>query len=266
MKKIIFLFACLSAINNQVNAQAGLTISPGKLYYTLSAGSTGTQKITVSNPNNKEIQIGVSVNDWNYDSVGVNHTYDAGTLKTSCADWIQVMPGSYFTLQPNERRELDIVFKVPPGAATGIPVHTAMLFLTQLNPGEVTTKNGTSIKVTVRMGIKLYHAFSKDDERNLAVINFKDILPSNNSGFLELELNNTGKTWLDTKIKWELINTQTGAKLKLEDQDFYSLPGDKRFVRLKLPDNLKKGKYNATAIINYGDKDQLKVAELEFTH
>lgn len=266
MKKILLSIVCLLAIHHQTSAQAGLTVSPGKLYYTVEEGNTATQKIFVSNPNNKEVQIGVSLSDWNYDSVGVNRTYDVRTLKTSCADWIQVMPGSYFTLQPNERRELDIVFKVPQGVAKDVPVHTAMLFLTQLNPGEMTTKNGTSIKVTVRMGIKLYHAFSNGEEKNLEVLNFRDILPSNDSGFLELELANTGKTWLDTKIKWELLNTQTGAKVKLDDQDVYSLPGDKRFVRLKLPSNLKKGNYNATAIINYGDKDQLKVAELEFSH
>jgi len=69
-------------------AQAGMTVSPGKLYYKLAPGGTGTQKIVVSNPNNKDLEIGVSLNDWDYDSLGNNQTYDAGTLKTSASEWI----------------------------------------------------------------------------------------------------------------------------------------------------------------------------------
>jgi hypothetical protein len=35
-------------------------------------------------------------------------------------------------------------------------------------------------------------------------------------------------------------------------------------MREALPKDLKKGKYTATAVINYGNKDELKVVELEF--
>lgn len=250
-------------------AQAGMTVSPGKLYFKLSPGGSATQKIVVSNPNSRELEIGVSMNDWNYDTLGNNQTFDAGTLKNSGASWVQVMPGSYFTLQPNEKRELDIIFTVPNDANTSIPVHTAMLFLTQLNPGDGRAADGTSIKVSVRMGVKIYHTFSQAEERGLEVTNFTDVLPPKEDktgagGFLELNLENTGKMWLEGKVKWEILNTQTGSKFKLEDQEIFSLPGDTRIVRQALPANIAKGKYTATAIINYGNKDELKLVELEF--
>lgn len=270
MKKLICLFFLVAVISSHKNlmAQAGMTVSPGKLYYKLGPGASATQKIVVSNPNNKELEIGVSMNDWAYDSLGNNQTYDAGTLKSSGSAWVQVMPGSYFTLQPNEKRELHIIFTVPGDANTSIPVHTAMLFLTQLNPGDAKAQDGTSIKVSVRMGVKIYHSFSQAEERDIEVVNFTDVLPPNEDkstgGFLELNLENTGKTWLEGKVKWEILNTQTGAKTKLEDQDIFSLPGDKRIVRQSLPANISKGKYTATAIINYGNKDELKLVELEF--
>ncbi|NCI50413.1 hypothetical protein GWC95_10805 [Sediminibacterium roseum] len=246
-------------------AQAGMTVSPGKMYFKQGAGSSATQRIVVSNPNDKELEIGVSISDWNYDSLGNNLTYDAGTLNTSCADWVQVMPGSYFTLQPREKRELNVVFNVPANADQSVPVHNAMIFLTQLNPGDAKAGDGTAIKVTVRMGVKLYHSFSQTEERDIEVLNLKDVADTGqNPGFLELTLKNTGKAWLEGKIKWELLNTQTGEKRKLEDQDVFSLPGDLRIVRAALPADLKKGKYTATAVINYGNKDELKVVELEF--
>ena len=268
-KSICFLFIfLLIGSSTSLMAQAGMTVSPGKLYYKLSPGASATQKIVVSNPNNRELEIGVSMNDWDYDTLGNNQTYDAGTLKNSAASWIQVMPGSYFTLQPNEKRELDIIFTVPAGANTSIPVNTAMLFLTQLNPGDAKAQDGTSIKVSVRMGVKIYHSFTQAEERDIEVTNFTDILPAKdnkeNGGFLELSLQNTGKTWLEGKVKWEILNTQTGTKTKLDDQDVFSLPGDKRIVRQSLPANIAKGKYTATAVINYGNKDELKLVELEF--
>jgi P pilus assembly chaperone PapD len=269
MKRSIFFSVVvflLAGFSMRVSAQAGMTVSPGKLYYKLAAGGSATQKIIVSNPNDKELEIGVSVSDWNYDSLGNNQTFDAGTLETSCADWVQVMPGSYFTLKPNEKRELNIVFTVPANANKDIPVHNAMIFLTQLNPGDAKAANGTSIKVSVRMGIKLYHSFTPVEERDIDIVNLKDVADTgSNPGHLEMLLKNTGKAWIEAKIKWELLNTQTGEKRKLEDQDVYSLPGDLRIIRQPLPGDLKKGKYTATAIINYGNKDELKIVELEFT-
>jgi hypothetical protein len=118
------------------------------------------------------------------------------------------------------------------------------------------------------MGIKIYHSFTQAAERDIEVLNFIDVLPAKDDkvsgGYLELKLHNTGKQWLEGKVKWEILNTQTGEKKKLDEQEIFSLPGDQRLVRQTLPPNLTKGKYTATAIINYGDKDELKLVELEF--
>jgi hypothetical protein len=270
MKRILYLLFSWAIIGMSQNlmAQAGMTVSPGKLYYKLAPGGNATQKIVVSNPNNRDLEIGLSMNDWDYDSLGNNQTFDAGTLKTSAAEWVRVMPGSYFTLKPGEKRELEVILSVPANVSTEIPVHTAMLFLTQLNPGDGRASDGTSIKVSVRMGIKIYHSFEQSDKRNIEVLNFTDVLPHKDDkttgGYLELKLSNIGKQWLEGKIKWELLNTQTGEKKKLEEQEIFSLPGDQRLVRQSLPPNMARGRYTATTVINYGDKDELKLVELEF--
>ena len=252
---------------NQLFAQAGMTVSPGKVYFKSSTGENVVQKIVVSNPNNAELQIGVSLSDWNYDAYGNNIMHEAGTLKNSCSGWLQVLPGSYFTLQPREQKEISISLTAPANATTEIPVRTAMLFFTQLNPGDARSKDGSLIKVSVRMGVKVYHTFPNAEARNMEVLNFIDkIDPAHKElpGYLEMEVENNGNIWLESKVKWELLNTQTGDKEKFDTIEMYSLPGDKRIVRMPLPEKLKKGKYNATAVISYGNKDELKVVELEF--
>jgi len=271
----LFLLSSLLACN--ADGQVGMTVSPSKLYFKLTPGATNTQKITVVNPNNSELDVGVSISDWGYDATGNNILYDMATLKNSCAEWFRVLPGSVFTLQPNERRDLEVVFAVPRDADQSVPVHTAMLFLTQMNPGDARAQNGAAIKVSVRIGVKIYHSFVQSENRNLEVVELKDttIVPENKGAvaaaatpihLLELQVQNTGKIWMEGKVKWELLDTQTGVKTKMEEQDFYTLPGDTRTIRQSLPDNLKKGNYTATAVINYGNKDEIKVVELEFKH
>lgn len=264
----LFILFVIIGLSPNLMAQAGITVSPGKLYYKLEAGGNFTQKVVVSNPTTRDLEIGLSLSDWEYDTLGNNQTFDAGTLKNSASDWVRVMPGSYFMLGPGEKRELDVIMNVPVNASNEIPVRTAMLFLTQLNPGEGRAADGTSIKVSVRMGIKIYHSFNQAEKRNIEIVNFTDVLPNNDdknsAGYLELKLSNIGNHWLDGKIKWELLNTQTGEKKRLNDQEFFSLPGDQRLLRQNLPSNMAKGNYIATSIINYGDKDELKLVELEF--
>lgn len=266
---LITLIISMVAISTPCFSQAGITASPPKLYYHVAQGATGVQTVTVSNPLSRDLEVGVSLGDWKYDDNGNNSLLDPGTLKTSCTDWIRILPGSYFTLLPNERKELSIELAVPDSADKSIPVHTAMLYFTQLNPNESKSKSGASIKVSVRMGIKIYHSFSQTDERDIEVSNFQDKKDTKNPaapGFLELAVENTGKLWLEGKVKWELLNAQSGEKVKIDDLDFLMLPGDKRILTKQLPKDLKKGKYSATAVINYGNKDELKVVELEFEY
>jgi hypothetical protein len=274
-KILSYLVSLTFLTSTAVFAQGGITASPAKLYYQLPPGTSGIEKLTVINPNTTNLEVGVSLGDWEYDDKGENRLLDPGTLKTSCASWIKILPGSFFTLFPNERKELMVDLTIPENADISIPVHTAMIYLTQLNPGHMKTQNGASLQVSVRMGIKIYHSFSQNNERDIEVINFTDKKETRKDNtteksaelsLLEINIENTGKIWLEGKVNWELLNQNTGERTKLPDLDFLSLPGDKRIMQQPLPLNLKKGKYFATAMINYGDKDELKIVELEFAH
>ncbi len=271
MKKILIFIVTFSLIQlaNMAPgyAQAGVSTSPNKLYYTFEPGGSGTQKLIVQNPADKELEVGISFSDWQYDSLGNNITTDPGTLPHSCSKWITIAQGSYFILKPFERKELDVIVTAPADLNKDIPVHTAMLYLTQLNPWKPgQSEEGASIIVTVRMGVKIYYSHVTAPQRSIEIVNFSH-MKSHIEGAqdqLELKIDNLSDTWVKGNVKVELLNTSNGKKLFLDEVEFHQLPGDKRLVRLKLPAKADKGKYNATAIVNYGDRDELKVAELDF--
>lgn len=248
----------------------GISAGPSRVYYHLQRSGSGSQRIRVDNPSNYPMEIGVSLGDWNYDSLGNNKMYEAATLQTSCAKWLQVLPGSYFTLQPGAQQWLTINMNVPADADTSVPVHTAMLYLTQLNASDSKVKNGAAIRVRVQMGIKIYHSFSETAKPGMEIANFQDTIITDkdkkSQHVLCLQLQNTGRRWAEGNIEWELLNEQNGKTIKLDGTGIYSLPGDNRYIIKPLPADMTKGKYSVTAIVNYGDKNDLKIAELEFVY
>lgn len=245
-------------------SQAGISVSPGRLYYKLGLGSSAAQYINISNPNESELEVGVSFNDWKYETSGTNQIAEANSLPTSCTDWIQVLPSSHFMLKPGETKRVEVLLKVPANADTAVHVHNAMLFFTQLNPGKLKSEAGANIQVTVRMGVKLYHSFEQKPNPNVEIVDFKNYLTAQKNSIIALTIVNKSKVWADGKVKWELFNNTTGEKSTLRETEFYTLPNDIREMYQQLPADLKKGKYTAFAQVSYGEWDVIKIAELEF--
>lgn len=262
MRKTLFLFFILSSIASF--AQAGLSISPGKMYFKNAAGTVATQKVRIANPNDKAVEVGVSLGDWNYDDKGSNHIAEMNTLSNSAANWIQVLPNSYFVIEPNEIKEVDIILNTPSSLSPAVPVHTAMVFFTQLNPGNAVDENGAAIKVTVRMGLKVYHALPNHTEA-VDIVNIEPSKTTDGQRAIDVSFENTGLLWSDGKITATIFDQQTGVKQTLSTLDFYSLPQDSRKQSFALPQDLQSGTYTFIVQLTYGKENQVKVAELDFT-
>lgn len=219
MKKLILTLVLTLSIL-MAWPQAGISVSPGRLYYKLGLGNSAAQFIDIANPNDKELEVGVSFNDWNYETSGTNHIVESNSLPTSCVDWIQVLPSSHFVLKPGETKRVEVLLKVPPKADMAIPVHNAMIFFTQLNPGKVTSQSGATIQVTVRMGVKVYHSFVQTATPIIEIVDLKNFLDDQKNKRVSLKIANNGAIWADGKVKWELFNNTTGEKSTLTESEF----------------------------------------------
>ncbi|WP_336665150.1 molecular chaperone [Elizabethkingia meningoseptica] len=264
MKKIspnlILLFFLLLSI--VANAQAGITVSPPRSYFTSNAGESSTKKVLVTNPSKTTtLELTVSLSDWKYDEKGNNIISEPGSLENSAASWITIQPQSYFSLSPGETKELEVTVTPPEVRKDVLPVHTSLMYITQTNPVDAINEKGALVKVSVRTGIKIYHRYSSRRDPNM---DFTDYKFEKDSKSLLLEIVNQGNVWTDGTIHTEMINQQNGTKYNLEDQIIYTVPSDKRIMNIPLPKGLERGKYIVTSTFTYGDDNVIKMAELTF--
>lgn len=258
------LFALFVA-SFSASAQTGLSVSPPRTYFTLAPGQSEVKQLLISNPSKTHtLELSVSLEDWMYDEYGNNVMAEAGTLKNSCAEWVDVLPQSFFSVAPGASYELDVRMRVPENLSDSVPVHTAMLFITQINPTDGVNEQGANIKIAVRSGVKLYHRNTTARNSEVEITNFA--YDKEKPDQLKFAFDNVGNVWTDGTITCELLNQNTGKKTKLNDVVFYSMPGDKRTLFFQLPDDLESSKYVATAIFDYEHAASVKMAELSFDY
>ncbi len=255
----------LSIASLSVSAQTGISVSPPRTYFTVAPGQSETKQVLISNPSKTNtLELSVSFGDWKYDSIGNNVMAEAGVLDNSCAEWVDILPQSFFTVAPGESYELDVRINVPNNLSDDIPVHTCMVYITQINPVDGVNEQGANIKIAVRSGIKLYHRKDVPRDANVEITNF--VYSKEDPNRLKFAFDNVGNVWTDGIITCELLNQNTGDKTKLEDVVFYSMPGDERHLYFNLPEDLAPSNYVATAIFDYEHASSIKMAELSFVY
>ncbi|WP_426478506.1 fimbrial biogenesis chaperone [Chryseobacterium sp. CBSDS_008] len=249
---------------SEAKAQTGVSVSPPRLYFESDAGKSSTQKVTVTNVSAKNsLDMAVSLGDWEYNETGENKMFPANTLPASCASWVSIKnEDTYFTLGPGERKDIDVTI-TPPTISDQMLAHTAVLYVSQMNPVNDVDNKGANIKVSIRSGIKLFHKFTAKADKKIEIHN---LTLAKSKKDLSLLFENQGNIWTDGKIQTELVNTENGNKVSLDQIIFYTMPGNKREVNIPLPASLLKGKYTASVMIDYGDNNNLELAELNFTY
>lgn len=268
---MIRIFVTLSVFLVQVlfaSAQTGLSVGPPRLYFVANSGQNQSLVIDVTNPSKDyTLELAASIEDWEYNGFGDNILYPKGTLSKSCANWLSISE-PFFELKPGETKGLQVNMLVPREVSyvDSLPIHTAMLFVTQLNPKEGNQRDGANIRIALRSGVKVYHRFNGMDRPDLEISDLRYFKTDTSGSYLELGYEVTGNIWLEGQMRAELLNQDTGKKSSLTNVSFYALPGDKRQNFIEIPKDLPKGNYLASVMLFYGDQQLVKAGELEFSY
>ncbi|QBR13625.1 hypothetical protein [Sphingobacterium sp. CZ-2] len=265
--KSIHIFCLVVIIGIQgAWSQTGLTAGPPRIYFVSGAGQEQFQFVEVSNPSSDyELQLAISFEDWSYSELGENQLSNSGSLPNSCSDWLSVSEG-YFSLKPGESKRIQLRMKVPPISSidSATSVHTAMLFITQMNPRARQDRDGANIRLAVRSGIKVYHRFPAREQIDLEVTDLKVVHLDSLGGYLETDFQVSGNVWVEGRIRTEFLNQGDGRKVQLKDVSLYCLPGDRRKHFISIPKDLSPGKYLASVMFLFDEQDLVKIAEIEF--
>lgn len=261
----LFLFLGLFLIiPSTAFSQVGISVSPPRVYYTLNPGETGSQKVLVSNiSKDHSLNLSFTLGDWKYDTYGNNLMFSPDSLDNSCAGWMSLPGGMYITLEPGERREIDVTMTVPLELDLEDNVQTAMLFVTQMNPVDGVDAQGAAIKINVRQGIKIYR---KGNVPEIKKVEIENLGYNKDANSLVLQFSNNSNIWLNGHVSASLFNQNTGKELNIEPIDFYTMPDDQRVMQIPIGHELEKGKYTATVMIDYGDRTTIEAAELQFSY
>ncbi|WP_367913824.1 molecular chaperone [Leadbetterella sp. DM7] len=247
------------------NAQTGISVSPPRVYFETAPGQTAVEKVSITNASKSTVlDLSISLADWAYNENGDNLILPADSLSNSFAKWVTISEGSYFSLKPEETRDLTINVNIPAIVDPKTTVYTALLFVTQMNPVDDVNAQGSQIKLSVRSGIKLY--CRPTGLAKVKKLEITDLKFDSKEGGLALAFQNQGNVWTDGVIYTDLLNTGTGKSVKIEEAGFRTLPGDKRVVKIPLPKDLAKGNYTATIMMDFGSDSEMEAAELKFTY
>src|SRR5690606_31820711 len=198
-------------------AQATISVSASRIYF--AAGGSKEEIFIIKNPNKHDtLEIELSFQDWDYDSIGSNRIYPVGELATSLANYLSIRSGNYITLAPGatDTIRLAVLQTVP---TDSIPVRTAMLYLAQINKVNINTAS-SAINMFVQMGIKIYYKNSEYPMPEIQLSNFNLVGRNQENKSLKLSFHNKGNIWLDGIIQYELLNLDTREMIKLGKTEF----------------------------------------------
>lgn len=258
---IILLVGIMLPMPNKCLSQ-GITVNPSRIFFNLAPEQTSSQVIRITNPGNEPIVFNAYLKDWYRDSTGEKIYSDTGSLPTSNASWLRTSP-SQLEIQPGQTKEVTVYMQVPADAK---PVANSMLFLSQVNEQKPVYKNtgGRKVGIHIRLevGVHIYNVQPQLSKKEFTFLSFEDLgLINDTTKRLAVKVKNIGEIPVDAYIRLELTNKATGDELKIASQAISMLPNAEQFVYFSIPAHLEKGKYLATAILDFGNDSDLKVAE-----
>lgn len=260
MKKLI-LFGSFLYICNYASAQTGISVGNARIFFH-SQNLKTIEKLYLSNPTDEPTVWQLSIMDWDRDSAGKKRYFPPGSLPYSCAPFITILP-SIVTIVPNTTAEVLVSFNPDSNSRKSENSLNAMIMINEADimvdrRKEKMKQAGVLIKTQI--GVHVY--FIKDE--GIKGIELVDVKHSADSFHrITTTIQNTGLQPLDTKIRLEISNTDTGEEWKIKDRTCATLPGASREEIFDLP-QLKKGKYLSLAIVDSGNELPMKVGEVNF--
>jgi len=245
----------------------GVAVSPSSMHLSIKPGSIVTKEIKVNNATSKTNKFQIGFSDFEMGPNGKPINMRKSNGRYSLSKWITASP-TYFELKPGEIMNIKLTFDIPDTDSSYISAWTILTIdqVVDRAPLDATDKPGAmSMGIIPSMGFGVYvyqnppNVKTKNVEIQKFILNDKD-----GKKKIAFEVKNTGDGIGYCSSYVELTNTKTGKQDRLQVKQFTILPQFSRIFDYDLPTDLAKGKYSVVGVIDFGSKEEIIAAELEF--
>lgn len=249
----------------------GISVSPSTLRYNVKPGATQTKTVKISNDTKNNVSFQVSFQDLGIGKDGKQSVPVSSEYKNALSKYIVVSP-TLVELKSKESKIVTVTLDIPPGDAYAIAMWTTLV-LDQVSerpkmelPNLNNNTMGMGINTTMGFGVSIFQnppnvVVNSVDIQSMKYIKGGVQLPNS----ILMKAKNTGDGIGYCLYYLELTNLLTGKQIKLKVKQFGIFPGYEKELSFDLPKELEKGKYSALAVLDFGNKEELRTAELEFT-
>jgi hypothetical protein len=271
---VLFQILNLNAQNNDStviktakdSVPRGVSVSPATIRFNIKPGTSQSKKITVFNDTEFERTFEVRSIDYNANDVN-RSAADSKTpenFKYGLSKWSYITP-AVFTLKPREKMSVNLLVDIPAGeeykhAAWSMVIVEEVKEREQLDVGANKQAVALGIVPTIGFGIFVYQ-----NPPGLATteVSLTGYNISSDKKSLNIKAKNTGEGIGFCTYYFEVMNMATGSVTKIPPSQATILPSAEREFSIELP-LLPSGSYNAMVVLDYGSKELVETAELDF--
>jgi hypothetical protein len=244
----------------------GVSVSPASMRFAIKPGSSQSKKITVINDTDFERTFEVKSQNYGMDDIN-RAAFDSKTaedFKFGLSKWTYITP-AVFTLKPKEKMSINILIDIPMGnenlhAAWSIIVVEEVKQREALNVSPNGDAIGIGIIPTMGFGIFAYQNPPGLPPTEISLLGYN--LSEDRKSF-NVRAKNIGEGIGMCTYYFEIMNMATGQIIKIPPSQANFLPGANREIKVNIP-ALPSGSYNAMVVLDYGSKEMVESAELDF--
>jgi hypothetical protein len=266
-----------TAINAQTNTtdslpDFGVSVVPSHINFAIKPGESATREIKINNETRLTRKFRISLSDFNMSDGGKTQFVEAGTGKYGLSKWLMLSP-TLIELKPGEVGKVTLSLIIPDEEEAYKAAWCIVMIdeikerqTLEMEPGD--NKMAMGIIPTMGFGIYVYQNPPGVTTKKVEIVDMtfsKKITDTTLNNQINISFKNKGTGISQCVLYLEITNETTGKQQRLSVKRFTILPEFERNHIYTLPNNLEKGSYSSVAVIDYGSKEDVEAAELDFT-
>jgi hypothetical protein len=251
--------------------ETGIAVSPSTLRFNAKPGTLQTKIIKISNETRKTYTFQVMFQDYAADEDGEGDAAASKYSMYSLSKYMVINP-TVVELGPRQSKKISVTVDIPPGDSMAVSMWTILdidqvIEREQLDvPNQSQNSMGMGVKNSMGFGIYVYQDPPNVTVSNVEIIGLRHVKSENSkSSQIIMDAKNAGTGIGYCLYYLELTNLITGKQTKMKVKQFSIFPGYKKHFSTSIGEDFEKGPYSVMAVLDFGNKEELQTAEMEFT-